>query len=187
VDPARDLRHLEALIDFSAGGEAFDGIGIDVESQQVPDVAERNDRLVQLAKDVREAAGDDVPVGAIVYPAVQLEVLNQTLWPDFPYKKLGRQVDVWLPMVYWTFRDAPYRDAAAYTRESVRRLRRNLDDPDAVVHPVGGLAESSTIQDYADFVRASENLDAIGWSVYDVDTTYTPAWAYLRGDVGQDD
>jgi hypothetical protein len=136
---------------------------------------------------VRDAAGDDLPIGAIVYPTVQLEVLNQTLWPDFPYKKLGRQVDVWLPMVYWTFRDPPYRDAAAYTRESVRRLRRNLDDPDALVHPVGGLAESSTVQDYADFVRGSENLGAIGWSVYDVDTTSTPAWVYLRGDAGQDD
>lgn len=187
VDTDRDLRHLRALLDFRSGGERFDAIALDIESTQVADIVDRNKRIVGLARDLREEADDDVAVGAIVYPAVQLEVLNTTLWPDFPYKKLARHVDVWMPMVYWTFREAPYRDAANYTQESVRRLRRNLDDSDAPVHPVGGLAEGSTPQDIVDFLRGSERVDAIGLSLYDADTTFTPAWAYLRGDAPPDD
>lgn len=186
VDTERDFRHLRALLEFRSGGERFDAVALDIESTQVADVADRNRRIVQLARDVREEADDDVALGAIVYPAVQLEVLNQTLWPDFPYRKLAGSVDVWLPMVYWTFRNEPYRDAAHYTRTSVDRLRKNLRDPDAAVHPVGGLGEASTVDDYARFVRASERLDALGWSIYDADTTFTPAWAYLRGDATAD-
>jgi hypothetical protein len=182
VDAERDFRHLRALLDFRSGGQRFDAIALDIESTQVADVADRNHRIVDLARQVRKEAGDDMAIGAIVYPAVQLEVLNVNLWPDFPYRKLARSVDVWLPMVYWGFREAPYRDAGHYTRTSVDRLRKNLRDPDAAVHPVGGLAADSTTQDYVRFVRASERLDALGWSVYDVDTTFTPAWAYLRGD-----
>ena len=40
--------------------------------------------------------GDSMPIAAIVYPAVQLEVLNTTLWPDFPYRQVApvrRRVD----------------------------------------------------------------------------------------------
>jgi hypothetical protein len=55
------------------------------------------------------------------------------------------------------------------------------------VHPVGGLAEGSTPQDIVDFRRASERVDALGLSLYDADTTFTPSWAYLRGDAGPGD
>jgi hypothetical protein len=186
VDTERDFLHLRALLEFRSGGQRFDAVALDIESTQVPEIADRNRRIVDLARRVREEAGDDVAIGAIVYPAVQLEVLNLNLWPDFPYRKLARSVDVWLPMVYWGFRDAPYRDAAHYTRTSVDRLRKNLRDADAAVHPVGGLAADSTIEDYVGFVRANDRLDALGWSIYDVDTTFTPAWAYLRGDATAD-
>jgi len=186
VDTERDFRHMRALLEFRSGGQRFDAVAFDIESTQVADIADRSRRIVDLARHVREEAGDDMAIGAIVYPAVQLEVLNLTLWPEFPYRKLARSVDVWLPMVYWGFREAPYRDAAHYTRTSVDRLRKNLRDPDAAVHPVGGLAADSTIEDYVRFVRASERLDALGWSIYDVDTTFTPAWAYLRGDATAD-
>jgi len=186
VDTDRDFRHLRALLEFRSDGERFDAIALDIESTQVADVADRNRRVVQLARDLRDEARDEIAIGAIVYPAVQLEVLNQTLWPDFPYRKLDGSIDVWLPMVYWTFRNEPYRDAAHYTRTSVDRLRKNLKDPDAAVHPIGGLGEASTVDDYARFVRASERLDAVGWSIYDADTTFTPGWAYLRGDATAD-
>lgn len=180
VDPARDLAHLRAIVDFRARGQRFDAIALDIESTQVPDVVDRGKRVVRLARHLREEVGDNQPVGAIVYPTVQLEVLNQTLWPNFPYKRLADHVDVWLPMVYWTFRDPPHRDPSRYTKESVRRLRENLDDDEAQVHPIGGLAEASTSADYEAFVRAAGAIDAVGWSIYDADTTFTPGWAYLR-------
>jgi hypothetical protein len=180
VDPARDQRRMDALVDFRWRGERFDAVAIDIESRQVPDVTERNARLVELARQTRKRAGE-LAVGAIVYPAVQMEVVNPNLWPDFPYKPLARHVDVWMPMAYWTYRDPPYRDAFAYTEESVRRLRTNLADEDAVVHPIGGLGALSTTQDYVDFVRAARQVEALGWSVYDADTTFTSAWSVLRG------
>jgi hypothetical protein len=181
VEPARDRHRLEALVDFRWHGERFDAIALDIESRQVADVVERNRRVVALARQIRKVAGDRA-VGAIVYPAVQLEVVNPALWPDFPYRKLARHVDVWMPMTYWTYREDPYRDAARYTQESVRRLRNNLDDPQAAVHPVGGLGALSTPEDYAGLVRAARRVDALGWSVYDADTTATTAWVVLRDD-----
>ncbi|MEX2268099.1 MAG: hypothetical protein WEA75_05375 [Acidimicrobiia bacterium] len=181
VEPARDRHRLEALIDFRWHGERFDAIALDIESRQVPDVAERNKRVVALARQARKQARHRA-IGAIVYPAVQMEVVNPALWPDFPYRKLARHLDVWMPMAYWTYRSDPYRDAFVYTEESIRRLRTNLGDEEAAVHPIGGLGALSTPEDYADLVRAARQVDALGWSVYDADTTATTAWSVLRDD-----
>ena len=181
ADPERDRQRLEAIIDFRSEGERFDAIAVDIESRIVPDVQIRNERLVRLMREVREQAGARA-VGAIVYPAVQMEVINPLLWPEFPYLKLKPHVDVWMPMAYWTFRDGIYRDAFTYTEESVRRLRRNLEDRDAAVHPIGGLGELAVPTDYEAFVRAARDVDALGWSIYDVHTTATTAWRLLRDD-----
>jgi hypothetical protein len=181
VDATRDRKRLDALLDFRASGERFDAIALDIESRQVADLTERNQRLVRLARQVRAHAGKRA-IGAIVYPAVQTEVINPRLWPNFPYRKLARSVDVWLPMAYWTYRDPPYRDAFTYTDESVRRLRKDLGNPDAAVHPIGGLAASSTPADLRRLVKAARRVHALGWSIYDADTTATTAWRFLRGD-----
>jgi hypothetical protein len=57
---------------------------------------------------------------------VQLEVLNTTLWPDFPYKGVARYADVWMPMSYYTYRSAEsgLRNAYRYTVDSVDRCAR---------------------------------------------------------------
>jgi hypothetical protein len=91
--------------------------------------------------------------------------------------------DVWLPMSYWTNRneDSGYKEGFRYTEENIRRLRDNLDDQDAPVHAIGGIAESAQAKDYTGFVRAARDGDAIGWSVYDFSTTASSAWPRLRG------
>ena len=71
----------------------------------MPDVALRNDQIVDLAKRTRKLLGRDRALGAIVYPAVQTEIVNPILWPGFPYRRLAPSVDVWMPMAYYTFRD----------------------------------------------------------------------------------
>jgi len=178
-----DFEHLEALADFEVKGERFDGIGLDVEwTEDVPDTEERNERLIRLSERLRDLVGGDLPLAAIVFPAVQTEVVNPVLWPEFPYRRLARYYDVWMPMAYWTFRDAEYRDAYTYTEESIRRLRDNLGDRRALVHPIGGIADISTPADYVGFLEAVEDTDSIGWSVYDYDTTTSGSWPYLRGD-----
>jgi hypothetical protein len=181
-DVDADFRHLEALAAFEVDGERFDGVGLDIEwIEDVPDAPERADRLVHLSERLRELVGGDMPLGAIVFPAVQLEVVNPALWPEFPYRRLERFFDVWMPMTYWTFRSDEYRDAYTYTEESVRRLRDNLADRRALVHPIGGIADVATPADYEGFLAAVEDTDSIGWSVYDYDTTTSGAWPYLRG------
>lgn len=185
VSPADDLTMMKQIVKLRVGGERFDGIGLDLESSEVPDIALRNQRTVTFAKRVRRLVGSSVPVAAIVYPAVQLEVLNTTLWPDFPYRKLAPNVDVWMPMSYYTYRDTEsgLRNAYRYTVDSVDRLRKRLGDPNAPVHLIGGLAEASTPDDYLDMTRAAKATDALGWSMYDYVTTGSWAWPYLRGSV----
>lgn len=180
-DPAVDRAHVQAMADFSYRGQQFDALTLDIEAiQSVKDVDERNDRVVKLAKQTRALVGDDEVVGAAVYPAVQAEVVNPALWPKFPYKRLAKYVDVWMPMAYWTYRDGTYRDPYTYTKESIDRLRSNLGDKRAVVHPIGGLAAESSAQDYQAFLRSVHDTKSVGWSMYDYNTTFTSAWPGLR-------
>jgi hypothetical protein len=180
TDPAVDLAHLRALADFRARGRRFDGIALDIEAtQSVRDVDDRNNRVVKLAQDTRDLVGTR-PVGAVVYPAVQIEVINPTLWPRFPYKRLAKSVDVWMPMAYWTFRDGDYRDPYTYTAESVTRLRENLGDKRAAVHPVGGIGNESSAGDYDAFLRAVYDTKSVGWSIYDYNTMASSAWPRMR-------
>jgi hypothetical protein len=179
ADPTRDAARLDAILAFRAAGEHVDGVALDIESAQVPSIPDRNQRLVALAQHVRAKAGT-LPVGAIVYPAVLLEVVNPNLWPGFPYQALAPSVDVWLPETYWTLRSGPYRDAFAYTDQSVARLRADLHDPHAAVAPIGGEAGPSTPADLGEFALAVKKDGAIGRSIYDVTGTATSDWPYLR-------
>ncbi|MGH2685767.1 MAG: hypothetical protein ACRDJP_09920 [Actinomycetota bacterium] len=183
-DVGDDLAHLRAIAEFESedGGHRFDGVAVDIEwTEDVPDHVERNRRLVALSEGLDAAVGEDA-VGAIVLPAVQLEVVNTTLWPEFPYRELADFYDVWLPMAYWTFRseESGYRDAAAYTTESVRRLRANLGDPNVPVHPIGGIGDRATEPDYAAFLGALDEVDAMGGSVYDLRTMSLGGWRALE-------
>lgn len=181
-DLEADLRRIRALADFKSDGERFDGIALDVEwTQGVPDPAARNDALVRLAKRAREAV-DDRPLGAIVLEPLLIEEVNPSYWPDFPWKRIRSSFDVWLPMSYWTNRDesSGYRDGFAYTEENIRRVRQRLGDKDAPVHAIGGIADSAATADYDGFVEAADERDAIGYSVYDFNTTTSGVWAHLR-------
>jgi hypothetical protein len=182
-DVDADFRRIRALFDFKSKGQRFDGHALDVEwNRGVPDFQERNSALVRLSRRVRELAGDR-PVGAIVLEPVFLEVVSPDFWPQFPWRRLESLYDVWLPMSYWTNRnaDSGYKDGFRYTDENIRRLRNNLDDKDAAVHAIGGIAESALAKDYDGFVRAARAGDAIGWSMYDYNTTSSSAWPRLRG------
>jgi hypothetical protein len=182
-DVDADFRRIRALFNFKSNGQSFDGHALDVEwNRGVPDFQARNSALVRLSRRVRELAGDR-PVGAIVLEPVFLEVVSTDYWPQFPWRRLKPFYDVWLPMSYWTNRnaDSGYKDGFRYTDENIRRLRNNLDDKDAPVHAIGGIAESALAKDYEGFVRAATAGKAIGWSIYDYNSTVSSAWPRLRG------
>jgi len=131
---------------------------------------------------VRDLAGDR-PIGAIVLEPVLLEVVNVNFWPNFPWRSIAGLYDVWLPMSYWTNRnaDSGYKDGFRYTDENIRRLRSNLGDDNALVHAIGGIADTAQAKDYDGFVRAAKQDGAIGWSIYSYDVTPRSVWPRLGG------
>jgi len=168
ADVGADLERLRAMAELDVLGHRFDGIAVDIEAvEAVPDVEVRNARLLELSQALRDARPREA-LGAIVPPAVQLEVVNPSFWPRFPWQALDASYDVWLPMAYWTTRaGSRYADPYAYVEESVRRMRANLGRADAVVHPVGGIGDALAPGDLDAFTRALGDTGAIGGSVYD--------------------
>lgn len=163
VDPAADLRRLEALAELEV-----DAVAVDIEARDVEDPADRSRRLVDLSRDLREAL-PDVAIGAVPVAPVLLEVVNPDFWPGFPWADLADSYDAWLPMSYSTDRraDSGYRDAERYLTENVTRLRANVGDPRVPVHAIGGLAEDLTVADVEAHVRAARAVGAVGISLYD--------------------
>jgi hypothetical protein len=175
-DPARDLQRLLAI-----AGLGVEAVGVDIEGRQVSDVPERNRRLVDLSIALRQRL-PGVPLAAIVFPAVVLEVVNPSYWPDFPYRELGPAYDAWMPMDYWTNRkpESGYRDAYRYTAENIDRLRAQLGRPDLPVHAVGGIGDKCTPEDLDGFRRAATERNALGGSIYDYRTTRDELWPHLQ-------
>lgn len=180
-----DARRLAAVRDFEVLGHRFDGLALDIEWVRDVEPAERNAALVELTAAVRAMVGQD-PLGAIVYPPVQSEVINTSLWPDFPWSELADDYAVWMPMAYWSFRseESGYRDPYRYTEESIRRLRNNLGDQSALVHPIGGIGAvdgvddppdpeepMATVADLDRFAAAVADTGAVGASLYDWNAT----------------
>lgn len=176
VDPADDLRRIEAAMALP-----LDGFALDIESQEVADPAERTRRLLAMSQRLREVAGDRVLV-ANVLPPVQMEELAPSLWPGFPWAELGEYYEVFMPMGYFTFREDGHRwrDAEAYTAENVRRIRERVGDPDLPVHFIGGIADLTTVADIEGMTRGAQASGAIGLSLYDVATTGTELWAPMQ-------
>ncbi|HEV2070868.1 MAG TPA: hypothetical protein VGR26_13840 [Acidimicrobiales bacterium] len=182
ADVEADLANLRLIRDFDVEGHRFDGIAVDIEYRKdVPDHAERNRRLIDLSRRLREESGGQA-LGAIVYPPVLLEEIRPGFWPDFPWTELAESYDVWLPMVYWTeiAREAPlYGDGYGYTEAGIRTLMAHLAGGSALIHAVGGVADTSTVSDFEGFVRAVGEAGALGFSMYDYRTTSDAGWGLL--------
>ena len=163
TDPAADIRRLKAVGHLP--GVA--GIGVDIESTEVADPAVRSARMVEVSKAVR-AAMPDRPLSGIVLPPVDTDVVNLKYWPGFPWQQIRGIYDVWQPMGYWTNRSVKsgYRDAERYTRENVERLRAHLGDPNAAVHPIGGIMNKATPADVTGYLKAVRETGSIGASLY---------------------
>jgi len=178
-DDSADLDHLLAAHTFEVMGHRFDGVAVDIEwNEDGLEASVRNERFVRLSRLLSIQTGTD-PLGAIVLPPVQTEVINPTFWPDFPWDDVDNIYDVWLPMSYWSFRTEPYGNGYTYNAESVQRLRDNLGDPDALVHPIGGIgagidAPPSGTEPYIarvdqldGFAQSLVDTQSIGGSIYD--------------------
>lgn len=181
ADNANDRRHLQAMVEFEYQGHRFDSIALDVEWRDgVADHCERSRRLVDLSRWLREAtAGQRLAV--VVMPPVVTDVLNLEFWPCYPWDELAAIYDVWMPMAYWTNRTTAsgWRDARVYTAENISRLRGHV--PGAVVHPIGGIGDDATAEDYQGFLAAATEAGSIGVSIYDWHTQDRSTWGVFVG------
>ena len=185
-----DLDRLVAMSGFEVLGHRFDGVAVDIEwigpdrEGNPIDDETRSARLSELTAAIGAVVGED-PLGAIVPPPVQTEVINTSFWPGFPWTEIAEVYDVWLPMSYWSFRSdaSGYGDGYAYHEETVRRLRDNVADPEALVHGIGGIGGLDGIDDPPDppeplatveeierFIVALGDTASIGGSIYDWNT-----------------
>lgn len=169
ADVDQDVANLRKIADFDALGHRFDGVAVDIEdTKSVPDVDDRNQRLIDLSSRLRASSGTDT-LGAVVLPPVLTEVVNTNFWPDFPWQEIEPFYDVWLPMSYWTFRleSSGYHDGYTYNDESTRRLRNNLEDQSALVHAIGGIGDEVTTEELERFAQSLVDDHALGGSIYD--------------------
>src|SRR3546814_7467004 len=96
VDPATDLRRLVAASELDV-----DGLGVDIESVENADPAERTRRLVQLSHDLRAEIGADNPLSAIPLNPLHLEVVNRDYWPGYPWPQLASTYHSVLSLAHW--------------------------------------------------------------------------------------
>lgn len=96
VDVDRDLRRLLAASELPV-----DGLGVDIESVELPDPAERTRRILDLSERLRAELGEDKVLAAITLSSVHVEVVNPEFWPGYPWAELAATYDVIMPMAYW--------------------------------------------------------------------------------------
>lgn len=185
LEPSTDLARLLAIARFERDGHRFDGVAVDIEDRGVEDIDERNRRLVELSRQLRDELGEDTTIGAVVLPTVLLEKVNRDFWPRFPWAEIAPFYDVWLPMTYWTDRltSSGYRDPERLITESTNRMRELIRSPDALVHPIGGIGDKLTEDQLQTYVATLGATAAIGGSIYDYRTMPTGGWGVLRGRV----
>jgi hypothetical protein len=183
--PDDDLTRLLAIARFDSGGERFDGVAVDIEDRQVASVDARNARVVDLSRRLRETLGARATIGAIVLSPVLMEQVNPNFWPGFPWAAIRPMYDVWLPMAYWTDRLAAsgFAEPRRYVTQTVDRTRELLGDPNALMHPIGGVGDRVTEAQLREFAATLPEVRAIGGSIYDYRTMPTGGWGVLRGRV----
>ncbi len=174
VDLDADLRRLVASAELPV-----DGLGVDIESLEVADVAERNRRLLELTDRLRAEVGSDKALAAITPSAVHLQVVNPDFWPAFPWPEVAAAYDVLQPMAYWSIRQQALRDGEAYVGDNIDRIRASTGNPDIPIHPVGGIADAISVEQVAGMVRASQVRGAVGASLYDWATSNGEQWAVM--------
>ena len=178
VNMQRDYnRSLKAMSFVTPRGDRPDSFGLDIEAEELTDTAERSRRLLQLSAALREWAGPDYPMAAIVLPPLQLD-LRPSWWPEFPYAELAASYDVFIPMSYSSFRGTDARTTYEWNLANVVELRRRAGNPALPVHLAGGIADN--LPKVRAFVRAAAEADVLGAGLYDLHTTQPDDWPVLR-------
>jgi hypothetical protein len=188
ADLTRDVRRTLAIASYvSPAGERFDAIGIDSEYPlDVPSPSAWNQAVATHLARVR--AGTALPIVAITLPPVLMQDWpgpDPNRWATFPWPAIGADANAVAPESYWTSFTAANRCAAGdpqycayqYSRDNVLLSRQYTGLP---VHVIGGVGDTATVAQVADYVRAARETAAAGGSLYDYRTTQPEFWPYLE-------
>lgn len=172
----KDFKRAKRAIRYrSPSGHRFDSFGLDIEATHVSDIARRNKRLMALSKRIRRMAGPSYPLGAITPDPVVA-----SYWPNFPYERVARVYDVFVPMGYWTFRARGFKEVREYTSEGVENIERATGKKDVPIHFIGGIADDAGPSDLRGFTKAAREHGLIGASLYDYPITDRRSWFEMR-------
>ncbi|MGZ8619476.1 MAG: hypothetical protein ACXWYE_06200 [Actinomycetota bacterium] len=178
-DLATDRRRVADAIAFrTARGDAFDGFGLDIESEAVGDPSRRTERLVRLSSEIRDLAGPTYPLGAIVPSPVRLRD-DLAYWPDFPWHDLALTYDAILPMTYFTFRARGPAETAAYVAGCIDEIRAGVGSDAVAIDVIGGLASDAAELETRAFVRILRARGVTGGGWYSWPNTTDAQWAVL--------
>ncbi len=172
----RDWRRVKRAISFrSPGGQRFDSFALDIEATVVKDIDRRNRRMLRLSDRIRDFVGPSYTLGAIIP-----DPTGSTYWLGFPYKRVARRYDVWLPMSYFTYRANGYQGVYRFVSANIRAIRRLTGDPGAPVHVIGGIAGVGSTREVRAFLKAVARRKAFGASLYDFPLTTRTEWRRLQ-------
>ena len=173
-NPRRDYRRSMAAIRFrSPNGERFDSFALDIEYNGVSNLTVRNRRMLRLSRQLDKAVDATYALGAIVPEAHAL------YWRNFPYARVARSYDVFLPMAYYTFRVDGPTAVRRWMRNNVREIRRETGDPKTPVHAIGGLSADSSIRGTRAFLDAALDTRSIGASLYSFPGMRAEQWRVM--------
>jgi hypothetical protein len=173
--PRRDFRRALAGARFrEPGGEKFDAFALDIEATDVHRLGLRSDRAVQLTRSVRRALPRSMALGAIT-----IDPVGGRYWNGYPFARLAPEVDVFLPMEYFTSRTTGAANVARYSAANVREIRRRVGLSTFAVHPIGGESRYASLPELHAFLRSSTASRALGVSLWEYGETSQRQWVAL--------
>ena len=174
--PKQDFNRVKEAIDLQGSdGDRFDSFALDIEATVIENIEKRNRNTVRLAKRIRAYVGDNYSLGAIVPDPV-----HSTYWPDFPYKPVAEQFDVFLPMSYFTYRTSGYANVRRYVEANVRAIQRRTGNENVFIHVIGGLAGIASNREVEGHLDACFAREVEGSSLYDFSITEREEWQRMR-------
>ncbi len=177
ANPVRDLRRALAGARFvSADGEGFDAYALDVEATVVRRLALRNTRAASLTAAVRRALGPTYALAAITLAPVGA---SPTYWPGYPFAAIARNVDVIMPMAYFTARVRGAVKVGTYTEANISTIRSRIGDESFPVHAIGGSSPKATGPEVGAFIGAAAACGSVGASLWEFAATTQAEWNQL--------
>ena len=173
-DMEMDSRRSLAPIAFRTdAGHSFDGFALDIESRVVTSVKQRNRRILELSRQLREVVGARYPLGAITIPWFYE-------WGGpFPYAGLDQIYDAFLPMIYFGGRGNGVKTARINTARNFQQIRQATGSLTTPIHAIGGVADDLNAREVGAFVQTAKRRHALGVSLYDVSTSGPEDWQKL--------